>query len=164
VHANQGPDTVRGAVRRRFGSDRWSAEDTSLIADYLYHITAGKASGEYAMNSLLKPVISQAIDTENPTATHETRRTTGVYAREPVTPVKFKESYQASSKNPPPVLIVYGDHDWLRFPSVGKYVEDMNRNGIDAAVVTIPQAGHHLYLDNAPKFHQEVFDWLEKKA
>lgn len=115
------------------------------------------------MNSLLKPVISQAVDREAKTPSLGTRRTTGVYAREPVSPILFKESFRDGSR-PPPVLIVYGDHDWLRFPSVDKYVEDMNNLGVDATVVTIPQAGHHLYLDNAPMFHEELFSWLDKKC
>ena len=156
----QGPDVVLSAVTRRFGPERWSVEDAKLVADYLYHINAAPASGEYAMNSLLQPIVSRAVPDGESDGTTEIRRITGVYAREPVSPATFSKSFAENSGDAPPVLIIYGDHDWLSFPTVGKYVQDLNGHGVDASVVTVPEAGHHLYMDNASHFHKELFDWL----
>ena len=47
-----GVDGVESIIRRRFGN-RWPAQETNLIASYLYHITAQPGSGEFAMNSLM---------------------------------------------------------------------------------------------------------------
>eukprot|EP00602_Paraphysomonas_sp_CaronLab_P010321 CAMPEP_0185021664 /NCGR_PEP_ID=MMETSP1103-20130426/4367_1 /TAXON_ID=36769 /ORGANISM="Paraphysomonas bandaiensis, Strain Caron Lab Isolate" /LENGTH=380 /DNA_ID=CAMNT_0027553335 /DNA_START=256 /DNA_END=1398 /DNA_ORIENTATION=+ len=185
----KGPATVLSAVRRRFGSDRWNAEDTTLISDYLYHISAAPASGEYAMNSLLKPIISQDEPLSADVATMdrvgsqvEARRRTGVYAREPITPHVLLSAFNhiprsensnsdhktgSSSTKPiqgvPPILLIYGDHDWLRFPNVDRYVNDLKTAGVDITLTTVNSAGHHLYLDNAPEFHSKMFSWLRER-
>ena len=56
---NEGPrgrTTVRSILRRRF-DNRWDTLENDLIADYLFHISVAKASGEFALNSILKPVL-----------------------------------------------------------------------------------------------------------
>lgn len=190
----KGPDTVRSIVKRRFGSDRWDENDTTLISNYLYHISAAPASGEYAMNSILIPIVSKNIASPSPSSSssdsdnnNNTRKrrverngedseelhSTSIYAREPVTPSVFYKSYQQSSSLssssstsklpplPPPILLLYGDHDWLRFPGMNKYVKDMNDLKLKTELITIPSAGHHLYLDNSDVFHSEINKWLD---
>lgn len=179
----KGPNTVHSVVKRRFGADRWSESDTSLISNYLYHITAAPASGEYAMNSILKPIVSKRLPSsenninndkiENKSQSgHKARveksgedseelHSTSVYAREPVTPPVFYKSFQSTPIKPPPILLLYGDHDWLRFPGMNKYVQDMNSYKFKTQLVTIPSAGHHLYLDNSDVFHSEIYNWLD---
>ena len=48
-----GVAAVENVVKRRF-NDRWNPEETRLIAEYLWHITAQPGSGEFAMNSILR--------------------------------------------------------------------------------------------------------------
>jgi pimeloyl-ACP methyl ester carboxylesterase len=153
-----GPGRVKEIVKRRFGAERWADADATLIADYLYHISAAPASGEYAMNSLLKPIVSKAGGDIT---------TTAVYAREPVTPAVFVKAFSlpaspATRTKIPPVLILYGDHDWLRFPGVSQYVSDLRAAGVDAEGKIVPSAGHHLYLDNTEAFHSTIQSWLGK--
>eukprot|EP00510_Aplanochytrium_minuta_P004965 CAMPEP_0184007668 /NCGR_PEP_ID=MMETSP0954-20121128/1477_1 /TAXON_ID=627963 /ORGANISM="Aplanochytrium sp, Strain PBS07" /LENGTH=294 /DNA_ID=CAMNT_0026286555 /DNA_START=195 /DNA_END=1079 /DNA_ORIENTATION=- len=128
----RGLKTVSSVVKRRF-QNRWSESDNDLIASYLYHISVAKASGEYALNSLLMPVMGP-----NP----------GVYAREPL--INDFDKIKANR-----VRILFGDNDWLR----GNYDaanSAIRENSINGDVVIIPRAGHHLYIDNAPAFHQAV--------
>jgi cardiolipin-specific phospholipase len=176
----KGPNTVRDVVKRRFGSDRWNESDSALIADYLYHITAAPASGEYAMNSILQPIISKKVESLGPTEGQKSRKlsskndeeeySTSVYAREPVTPRAFSLSYQSQKTNtsslfprsPPPILLLYGDHDWLRFPGMERYVKEMNEDyRIPTELKIVSSAGHHLYLDNTKQFHTVIENWLD---
>lgn len=53
-----GVDSVRSTLQRRFGPDKFSASQVDLLSKYLYHITAAPPCGEYALNSLLTPVVS----------------------------------------------------------------------------------------------------------
>ena len=55
----KGPEKVYNALLRRFGN-RWDEKTTGLIADYLYQITAAPASGDYAMNALMQPILSSS--------------------------------------------------------------------------------------------------------
>jgi pimeloyl-ACP methyl ester carboxylesterase len=182
----KGPQAVKNVVQRRFGIDRWQESDTTLIADYLYHITAAPASGEYAVNSLLKPIVSKGGIGEK--EEEEEKQSTAVYAREPISPALFHQTItiappssattgasQSSSppvslskvplpprrSSPPPVLLLYGDHDWLRFPKMDQYVSALRSHEVKADLITIPSAGHHLYLDNTPVFHQQINRWLD---
>jgi pimeloyl-ACP methyl ester carboxylesterase len=35
--------------------------------------------------------------------------------------------------------------------------------GMNITLEVVPKAGHHLYMDNAPVFHQKIIDWLKKE-
>jgi pimeloyl-ACP methyl ester carboxylesterase len=173
----KGPNTVRNAVSRRFGADRWKESDSNLVADYLYHISAAPASGEYAMNSILKPIVSKGIQRgkEGREGKEEGKdyQSTSVYAREPISPKVFYQALTQSSSPtrspssssppplPPPVLLLYGDHDWLRFPKMDQYIRDLRSYEVRADLVTVPSAGHHLYLDNTAAFHEKINQWLD---
>jgi cardiolipin-specific phospholipase len=179
----KGPGTVKNMVARRFGSDRWKESDSTLIADYLYHISAAPASGEYAMNSILKPIVSKGILKDPESSQGEFSKghvkekeegkdyhSTSVYAREPISPKVFSQAMtQSSPKRPlsssfprsPPVLLLYGDHDWLRFPKMDQYIRDLRSYEVRADLITVPSAGHHLYLDNAVVFHEKINQWLD---
>lgn len=136
----KGPGMVRGVLSRRFG-ERWEEPATSLIADYLYHITAAPGAGEYCMNALLQPIMS---------SDHS-----GVFAREPLN--KQMTDIRV------PVLLMYGDHDWLRFPQAQEYVDRWNRSGADVSLALVSNAGHHLYMDNNDSFHNVINNWTRRK-
>lgn len=165
----KGPAAVKNMVSRRFGSDRWKESDSTLIADYLYHISAAPASGEYAMNSILRPIVSKKF--KNSESEKGDYHSTSVYAREPISPKLFSQAITQSSplrsvsSSPlprcPPVLLLYGDHDWLRFPKMDQYIRDLRSHDVNADLITVPSAGHHLYLDNAVVFHEKINEWLD---
>jgi hypothetical protein len=120
------------------------ASDVQLLADYLYHITVADPSGEFAMNSLLEPVVSPDV--------------MGVFAREPLqeTLVDLDVSYGLES-----IKVLYGDHDWMRpnEPSARETLALLNaktNGGIKTAVDIVPNAWHHLYLENSQDFVRHI--------
>eukprot|EP00039_Didymoeca_costata_P009596 m.127204 g.127204 ORF g.127204 m.127204 type:complete len:393 (+) comp14540_c0_seq2:77-1255(+) len=127
---------VENIVKRRF-HNRWDARQTNLISNYLYHITAARGSGEYAMNSLLEPI-----------STSDGR--INVYAKEPISdklrtiPSRIK------------VRVQYGDNDWLYQPECDETVRRLQAEGVDIGLNIIPSSGHHLYLDNPDAFHRDL--------
>lgn len=167
----QGPfgwSQVEKAITRRFGEDRWSTQDKKLIADYLYHISALPASGEYALNSILHPIVSRAsAGTSSGQASDDksdaSKTRFHVYAREPVAPSSLAHLASTSSANSNqkrvPVLVLYGDSDWIAFPEASLYVETLRSHGVDAKLAVIRNAGHHLYMDNVDEFHNRINKW-----
>ena len=149
------------------------------IANYLYHISALPASGEYALNTLLT---AEFVTTpEDP----EVKRPR-VLAREPISPeqlvhlrglsgtaasnaIELSDDNSCSngsssmSTSGTPVLILYGDNDWLRFPEVKSYVQSLRNSGVDVRLSTVREAGHHLYLDNPVQYHEEIYSWVRDK-
>ena len=97
------------------------------------------------MNSLLRPVFNAG------------QRNNGVFARQPLISRAIDLALVG------PLLVLYGDQDWLRPPGNGAdlFVEAARAAGVGAGVggaqlSTTPGAGHHLYLDNAMHFNQAV--------
>merc|ERR1711977_336 len=118
-----GHQVVDKMVKRRArGMDE---EECAILGDYLYHINVGKASGEYALNALLVPVMNADLP--------------GVYARRPL-------AQDLISKLPRtiPLVFVFGDRDWMFHPRVHDVVSQMP----NAELRVIPESGHHVYLDN----------------
>lgn len=141
---------VRSAVTRRF-NNRWEGKELDLLSDYLYHITAAPACGEFAMNSILMPVFAKE------SAAREGRRVgTGVYAREPLEKVMHDQLNV-------PTLVIFGDSDWLSYPGVRDTVRSLRQSGKDVHLEIIPNAGHHLYMDNVDHFHSVLRQWKEKR-
>jgi cardiolipin-specific phospholipase len=114
--------------------------DVELLADYLYHITVADPSGEFAMNSLLEPIISADV--------------MGVYAREPL-----QEKLVELSHSIRDVKVLYGDHDWMRpnEPSARATMKNLkDAAGTNTSVEILSNAGHHLYLENPRDFAKHV--------
>eukprot|EP00939_MAST-03C_sp_MAST-3C-sp1_P002648 g2648.t1 len=146
----RGPRVVSKIVQRRFRSIGWDPQDAKLVSDYLYHITAAPGSGEFAMNSLLRPIIDSA--TGRPS----------VYARKPIeetildfATTRGNDGSSSSSIDFPPTRVLFGDRDWLYEPGASeRAVGAMRSSGIDISMGgLLENAGHHLYLDNAPGVH-----------
>ncbi len=103
-------------LRRRF-SDRWNAQETALLGDYLYHITVAEPCGERALNALLQPVLA-------------TGGSAGVFAREPL------ESWLPDL--PVQSLTVFGDQDWLYVRDlVDPVVDRLKRSGLCMSVLSL---------------------------
>lgn len=128
-----------------------------LLADYMWHITAAPASGEFAMNSLLTPVSSPGA--------------MGVFAREPL------QEDLAASLDVQRLLVLFGEDDWMRpngeasarvaaealrtrQPS-GLGADAPSLGPMDAEVAIVPAAGHHLYMDNVDDFNERILRVLQ---
>jgi len=161
--ATRGRNAVRRALAGRIPHLTNSSNVVDLLADYLFHITVAHPSGEFAMNSLLEPGMSPEM--------------AGVFAREPLEPL-FQEyanhsnpaSTTITSKSDPSSRIsswkvLFGDHDWMRpnEPSARTALDYLNNNKAtttmsSATVSIVPNAGHHLYLDNPADFVDHILN------
>lgn len=191
---------MRNVLERRFGS-RWSAVEFDLVSNYLYHISAAPALGEYSLNSILEVVSSNSY-VNKPTSTvkslpdskSEAAETGGkevasntyktfIYAREPLS----KKLHELPKTIP--VLVLFGDDDWLYNPAdvINQNITDLQtgsgssnlcapsastsspvniptNEGIDITLQIIPNAGHHIYLDNAKDFNDSMVQWVTQKG
>jgi pimeloyl-ACP methyl ester carboxylesterase len=173
---------VKQAVVGRFGSDRWSEEQSNMIAEYLYGISALPPCGEYSFNSILLPLAHRVtLQPHSPNSESEVRF--AIYARDQLKPQDFilnslsttsapvaaegsheNESNTASSSSQQkrcsiPILILYGDDDWISFPEVRKYVQEMQSYDVNTTLRIIPHAGHHLYMDNKDEVINSIDNW-----
>lgn len=136
--ATYGRRNVHRVLRARM--PQLPASDVELLADYFYQITVAPPSGEFAMNSLLEPVVTSEL--------------MGVLAREPL---------DASTLVLPSSLrtlrVLYGDHDWMR-PSnevaARRVVDGLRQQLSHASVDILSNAGHHLYLESPGEFTRLV--------
>ena len=122
-------------------------EEANLLGEYLYHITVADPSGEFAMNSLLEPVIAPDI--------------MGVFARQPLEDQlveRLEQNGDVTSSSIKKIKVLFGDHDWMRpnEPSARNTLSKFQK--IDASVHILPNAGHHLYLDNNHDFVRHILD------
>lgn len=191
---------MRNVLEKRFGS-RWSAVEFDLVSNYLYHISAAPALGEYSLNSILEFVSSNAY-VNKPTSTvkslpdakPDTAETSGkevatptyktfIYARVPLS----KKLHELPKTIP--VLVLFGDDDWIYNPAdvINQNIKDLQtgsgsstlcapsastsspvniptNEGIDITLQIIPNAGHHIYLDNAKDFNDSMVQWVTQKG
>ena len=144
----RGKTSIKRALQGRIPHLNQSTLD--LLSEYLYHVTVAPASGEYAMNSLLEPAASELG--------------AGVYARQPLGQGKMTgalASDTARQQKMSSIKVLFGDKDWMRFneDAARKECESIQRNcNILADVDIIPNAGHHLYLDNADVFVNHILN------
>lgn len=57
----------------------------------------------------------------------------------------------------PSLLVLYGDHDWLYYADAARDADRWRRQSPHLQHVEmhiIPEAGHHLYLDNSRYFNE----------
>jgi pimeloyl-ACP methyl ester carboxylesterase len=149
--ATRGRNAVRRALAGRIphlvGST--SDDDTlEILANYLFHITAAHPSGEFAINSLLEPGMSPDM--------------AGVFAREPLEPLFQEYAQRLQPREVPQWKVLFGDKDWMRpnEPSarqaLGYLTQRLAPISDRASVHIVPNAGHHVYLDNAESFVRHI--------
>lgn len=130
--ATRGRQNVQRALRARM--PHLPDSDVEILAEYLFHITVADPSGEFAMNSLLEPVASPD--------------TMGVFAREPLyDPIQTLLT--------PKIRVLYGDNDWMR-PSNETSARKAFKTAGNGSVEIVPNAGHHLYLENSSDFVRHI--------
>lgn len=133
----RGQSMVQNIVRRRFHATTFESEkEADLIASYLYHITVQPASGEYALNSILTPVL-------------RTHQDPHIYTRQPLIPMLRNSSLNIKTD------IIYGDTDWLATKRAIHSVIDLEASApAKNYKLHIIKGGHHLYLDNPSTLHR----------
>lgn len=174
---SRGPQVVSDIITGRFGS-RWSEVEMGLVSDYMYHITAAPASGRNVLNTLLQAVFVDPHRDETP----DKHLRSGVYAKLPL-----ERDLCGLSSWGIPILLLFGDKDWMGYPSAQRSVERWNLSaaarykesatlspgekgggggggGVAAQLLIVPGAGHHLYLDNPDFFNRAVADWVSLSA
>lgn len=129
-----GPTQTEKIVSRRFAH----MEDTSrisAISKYIYHLSAQPASGE----KILQLVYAF-----------------GAVARSPIMP-RLK-TLQCDH-----VTFFFGSHDWVDKTGCDTLCEDPAlTNNVPARLEIVPDAGHHLYMDNAPAWNALVLRELRQ--
>lgn len=155
---SRGPNLVKPILNRRFSS-RWNDEELQLITDYFYQISIAPSSGELGLNALLEPIFLKVKDdlvtSASDSNSGKPRRVSrgGVYAKEPL------EQEMVNLDKRIPVLVLYGDNDWLYYPTVEDTMRLWRSHGLNAKYITVSNAGHHLYIENSDHFNKVVLDW-----
>lgn len=154
-----GPRFVSGWTSRRF--NHLPPEEAAALHVYAYNLFRQKGSGEFALTYILAP---------------------GAYARNPlinrIDQVGRGEVANGKRETGFPVVLMYGDSDWMDVAGgyaseekikarvekalmEGTEEEKRNENG-SARVVVVRKAGHHLYLDNPDEFNEYIVKELEE--
>ncbi|KAL3925751.1 MAG: hypothetical protein SGILL_000201 [Bacillariaceae sp.] len=141
--ATRGRQNIQRVLQGRIPQLQHAEAQTGaqLLGEYLYHITVADPSGEFAMNSLLEPVVAPDI--------------LGVYARLPLQH-EFERLEETRDMALRKAIVLFGSQDWMRpnEPSARKALSNLNT--IDASVHVVENSGHHLYLDNANEFVRHI--------
>ncbi len=122
--------------------------ELDLLAEYLYHITVAPPSGEYAMNSLLEPSASKSG--------------IGIFALESLGCGSLADAISANrSSSLESIKVLFGDNDWMKFhePMARQEMREiLSRCSVPSSVQIIPNAGHHLYIDNPDNFVRQILE------
>lgn len=102
------------------------------ICNYITSIFTERGSGEYALNGILGP---------------------GSLARLPL--IKRVPKYMKI-----PVLLLYGENDWMDKNAGLDFCNEINNNGGSAKFRIVANAGHHLYVDNPAEFERQARQFL----
>lgn len=195
-----GPRLVSGWTSRRFS--HLPSDEALALHDYSYSLFRLRGSGEYALAYVLAPgafARSPLIRRIGGVGRQQLPQTAAAdSAAAPSTMSSSSESFQnvnaepdvervthvSPSKAPAsqretgiPVVLMYGENDWMDVK--GGYVaaesmnaerakalasaseEDRQNDRGSAKVVIIKKAGHHVYLDNAEHFNQVMLEEME---
>ncbi|KIJ70359.1 hypothetical protein HYDPIDRAFT_172199 [Hydnomerulius pinastri MD-312] len=125
-----GPMLVGKYSSRRFSG--LTEDETRDMHDYILNITLAKGSGEYCISHILAPY---------------------AYARMPLV------DRVAALKIP--ITFVYGEHDWMDPAGGLQSLEKLRQAGNEKGrMFAVPNAGHHLYLDNPSAVNDLLIDEL----
>ncbi|GMM28568.1 carboxylic ester hydrolase [Martiniozyma asiatica (nom. inval.)] len=125
-----GSKLTSGWTSRRFDIEQFNQVERELMHKYTYDIFNSKASGEYMLNYLLA---------------------CGAIPRHPLHErIEELNGHHLTGR----MVFVYGGHDWMD-PQGGVICkEKLNKSDVDVEI--IPNAGHHIYLDNFTGFNELV--------
>jgi len=166
-----GPKLVSGWTSRRFS--HLPAEEAQALHEYSYSLFRQRGSGEYALAYILAP----GAFARSPLIRRVQglgRQYLGTHAGPIPDAVSKPNEADRPRENGLPVVLMYGEHDWMDIAGgyaaeqkmkdekeralEGKTKEERERDQGDAKVTIIQKAGHHIYLDGWKQFNDEVLD------
>jgi pimeloyl-ACP methyl ester carboxylesterase len=62
-----------------------------------------------------------------------------------------------------PLLLLFGDHDWMYYSTAPQSIENWKISGVDAELKIIEKSGHNIHIDNPIKMCQVFHDWVVAK-
>ena len=168
LFGNSGRRYVDNYFKRRLmtSDSQWTNEEMQLLSEYLFHITAGADNGEYALNALLQPIFVSGQQNVRGKSRNSDRIVegesapllrSGVYARNAV-----EQAIDSQWNKDVPLLLLFGDSDWLYFPTAPHVIRRWKDKGIDAELVIVKDADHHLHLQNADDVNRIIIDWSKR--
>ncbi|KAJ3035428.1 hypothetical protein HDV00_003982 [Rhizophlyctis rosea] len=122
-----GPNLVRRYTSRRFA--HLEAGEMEDLHEYVYHISAQRGSGEFALGRILLP---------------------GAWARWPLV------ERVAGIRKDVPVSFLYGRGDWMDWRAGVEAAGRLEGEGREVRVARVDESGHHLYLDNPTGFNNAM--------
>jgi cardiolipin-specific phospholipase len=171
-----GPRLVSGWTSRRFS--QMPPDEAQALHDYSYSLFRQRGSGEYALAYILAPgafarsplirriqgVGRQFLNEQHPSPTPDDA------ASSPLPVQKVRETGV-------PVVLMYGEHDWMDVAGGHAAMEKLNaekrkalanasaeeraRENGHAKVTMIRKAGHHVYLDGWQQFNEEMLEEMK---
>ena len=111
----------KGFVKRRFKANSMSKEEKNELAEYLYQCNMLKGSGEFGLMTAFKA---------------------GLWAHNCLKKMLTETEFDK------PTTFVYGYEDWMDPADAYKIQEHLMERNIYCKIELVPEAGHHLYLDN----------------
>ena len=141
---NMGPirsKMISGWTTHRFAHTYYTDPNKFYaVHNYIYRIFNGKGSGEYAITRILA---------------------VGAVARLPL----LDRCPQAFAAQSLPTFWMYGDKDWMNEKAGYQMAKEINTLAETklASFAIIPNAGHHVYLDNPALFSRLVLKFLNFK-
>lgn len=190
-----GPRLVSGWTSRRFS--HLPPEEAVALHDYSYSLFRLRGSGEYALAYILAPgafarsplirrvggLGRQTLPVSPATAASVASK---VSSTSSIQQPNSDSAVGRTTANPPihsqketglPVVLMYGENDWMDVKGGHAAVESMNearRQALSTAteeekradrgssrVVIVRKAGHHLYLDNSNDFNDVMLEEME---
>jgi len=122
---------ARYIIRRRMANVR--SINVDRLAEYLYHLNLGPASGEKALTLILAP---------------------GAWARRALGPRLVSLVV--------PVGFVYGEHDWMDEKAGQRVLTELyGAEEMRKYIRIVPNCGHQLTLENPSSFVQAVIELVE---
>lgn len=106
------------------------------LCNYTTSLFLSRGAGEYALGSLLAP---------------------GSLARLPL-------CERLPSQIRVPVLLLYGEEDWMDKMAGYKLAQDINTYGGQAKYRVVRNGGHHLYVDNPDEFAKQVVQFIRERG
>ncbi|KAL2352618.1 Alpha/Beta hydrolase protein [Cryomyces antarcticus] len=192
-----GPRLVSGWTSRRFS--HLPPDEAQALHDYSYSLFRQRGSGEYALAYILAPGafarsplirriqgvgrqylgLHTAPTPDTITDSNATPETALAVQSSPSSPSSSTaQQQQRKRENGIPVVLMYGEHDWMDIAGGYAAEQKMNeekekalRNASaqearadrgSAKVVVIKKAGHHVYLDNDRHFNEVMLEEMKE--
>ena len=148
-----GPGIVKNYTNRRFRGLEF--DELKAIEQYIFHISAQRGSGEYALTRLLEPKQKLTTILHPETREYVQVVSTNIYARNSL--AHRLPLLQI------PTTFLYGDDDWFEWVHFKLRMDHRHALLVapkmkDSKVVLVHGAGHHLYLDNPDGFNHALLN------